>query len=315
MLKLTSKGLQNIKNQTHITKEHLYSNVTKVSLAAIDRFVIEYDNDHPFRYCAENAMEIVQEIESRLHCQHQTAKKKLKEEIALNYQQSLDEHTERNRSYSVDSVAASLRLRDSLKMSNEEMNLLRQSTASLQTFEELSTSMIEKPRALHHVRMLLCNKRSSERRTIDHFIKTFRILEKNISTACLNTRQFLDGMRLFIWESRHEELMKYVLPTQKNGPESIQRIIENELEGLVIESLYGRLLKTLDSPQCQEDDAHCVQCMKELSCMHQLGYGISESILSSTQWSAAVVELGCVAQRATASQVLGCHPSLCQSHL
>eukprot|EP00164_Ancoracysta_twista_P005893 GFYU01008109.1.p1 GENE.GFYU01008109.1~~GFYU01008109.1.p1 ORF type:complete len:534 (-),score=66.04 GFYU01008109.1:71-1672(-) len=311
VLKLSGEGISNIKNRTTVTNHHSFQDVTRVGLSSIDTLTIAYENDHDFVYVSPAAMQIVQEITSRLAIKRGSEKRRLMHEgVAHEFQEKLQlQDGRRGRSFVVSpSSPSSLRRRVSnakigeSKTSSRRANKLQQITGD--TEEQRITVAVDK---------IVLDRSSPEGRTIAHFVNNFTTLEKNPQTAAGNVRQFIDGMRQYLLEHREAELTKLVVASEGNEEPGVEHekvnlndVINCSLERAILLPLEKRILKCIESTLNLEEEVDLMDKMADSAERDQTTFGIPSEHQSLSNYAPAKLEMEDLNRTQLPSEKLRC---------
>jgi hypothetical protein len=143
---------------------------------------------------------------------------------------------------------------------------------------------------------ILLDGETPEGRTIAHYLRGFSTVEKNPATAASSVRQFIDGMRQYVTESRGPELIKLVVhhagiaDSEESPEETLQDHIERALQLAIVSPIHDRLVKCIQS-QVREQDQLFEQRRKLVMGKPQAVFGIPHAHASRTRWAGAMLEL------------------------
>eukprot|EP00301_Raphidiophrys_heterophryoidea_P022119 c6355_g1_i1.p1 GENE.c6355_g1_i1~~c6355_g1_i1.p1 ORF type:complete len:591 (-),score=117.85 c6355_g1_i1:299-2071(-) len=263
-LKLTKAGIQNIKRSSVVTKQFTYNNVVNVRLASVDEVCISYDNDHDFTYKSPMAVKIAREISNRLLLRRCIAFEK----IAIEYQRHMHSVVQENNRNSG--------VRNGF---TNTVEMLRFKTEN------------EAERISEVVSGWILSKTQPEGRTIAKFIRRFASEGKRLGPDRVmgEIRQFMDGILHYMLDKRttaiREALGQYITTDR------IQHVIEHTLQQAIILPLFDEIRALVRNETMRKrENILCVRFLSMRS-IHQLGFGVSESTLSSSNWALAVQEL------------------------
>eukprot|EP00698_Gefionella_okellyi_P023908 TRINITY_DN8293_c0_g1_i1.p1 TRINITY_DN8293_c0_g1~~TRINITY_DN8293_c0_g1_i1.p1 ORF type:complete len:418 (+),score=50.45 TRINITY_DN8293_c0_g1_i1:22-1254(+) len=252
-IRFSRNGIENIK-QDIATSVHRYSAIKRLRLENMTHILIEYHSDHDYHYESDNAMEIMQELCTRVAAKLYNLKPDLSaREIPMEYQKHLV-----------------------------------QAGAGRGSKLDRLTGTDGSQRVSLAVDKILLDASTEEGRTIQKFVSNYQILEKNHESVGSNLRTFMDGLKEHTVSTYAAELKQ--LSVSQMDTTAIAVLVELCLERAVLTPLYTKVVTLLDTaPTIRDNDAQLTQVMGILYTKPQSFFEIK--YLSTSAYNEAVREL------------------------
>eukprot|EP00298_Acanthocystis_sp_HF-20_P015521 c21166_g3_i3.p1 GENE.c21166_g3_i3~~c21166_g3_i3.p1 ORF type:complete len:561 (+),score=177.27 c21166_g3_i3:3-1685(+) len=305
-LKFTREYIENIKNGNIVTKRFQYTQVVGIKLSDSQTLVISYNNDHDFTYRSTIAVKIAQELSNRRQL-HQCAAYH-----SIMNSKNGPNGIEIEGQFTSNGIIAFLQNGDLTRVSSARKLLFMSGQTEEQKLHDLLYVWVLEKNSIEAKKINLFIKKTisvcdeSIRRKSSFGSKIFgNKSEKRISlfsSVLTNIRQFLDAMAYYIVENRITEIRKKI--GNQMGIFLIDEIIEEVLQEATLPVLLPKL-KSLQRLHFFENNQNFIhlKCLA-LRSIHQIAFGIEESMLSPSNWSLAVIEMRRIEQALTPHHML-----------
>jgi len=304
-LLFSKEGICNLRDD-QVSSMYSYGEVSRISIKNYDHIMIEYfPGSHVYHYVSEVSMQIVQELTKRVSSvsSNTSAKRRsvlFRDEKKVNdlLQQLLTE-APTSASYETDEAKVEdedelFSMEDEMMEDNDGENRTNNAQRSANKLEQM-TGVTELERLTLAINSIILSKDTPEGNTVAHFLSTFDA-SGNFTSAAGAVRQFLNGMKDYMLESRASELGNLSMVTKVSSVQlednSLSNLAETALQNAVVGPLMPQLLacwqRDREAVECEERTQKCVRKLQNLT---QLEIGIPEQYQSLTNYSAAVKTL------------------------